>query len=138
MARVIMIAEDGLVYRLLQDPKPIGRCYKCDYYTKCTDTKCEPCRIDGGKKVNYLKRIPQKGTLNVDDVTFTKTRVKYKGQLADKCIVKSLIHDSEYMLGQNLWPLFSDVYWYDMRYSDLKEQLERNIALLRGLIAISP
>ena len=133
-----MIAEDGQIYRLLEDPKPIGRCYKCSYYTKCTDTKNEPCRLDGGKKVNYLKRIPLKGTLNVDDVTFTKTRVKFKGQLADKCIVKSLIHDSEFMLGQNVWPLFSDIYWYDMRYADLKEHLERNIALLKGLMAISP
>lgn len=137
MGFVIMIAEDGVMYRLLRDPKPIGRCYKCDYYTKCTKSQEEPCRLDGGKKVNYLKRIPLKSTLNLEDITFTKTRVKYKGQMADKCLVKSLLHDTEFMLGCNVWPLISDIYWYDMRYANLKESLEKNVTLLKGLIAIS-
>lgn len=137
MGRVIMIAEDGVMYRLLTHPKPIARCYKCDYYTKCTKPQEEPCRLDGGKRVNYLKRIPVDCSLNIENITFTKTRVKYKGQMADKCQVKSLLHETEFMLGRNVWPLYSDIYWYDMRYADLKEPLEKNVTLLKGLIAIS-
>ena len=134
-----MVLENGVPYRVIDDNKPMAKCYKCDLYSRCEKKSDAPCMEIKG--LGYLKQIPLKDKNvcfgDIEDVTFTKARVKYKGIIADKCMIKSLIRDTEKLLGNTTWPLVSDIYWYDMRYSELKEQLERNIALLRGLIAIS-
>ena len=139
MARLIMVFEDGIPYRVIDDNKPMAKCYKCARYPICDKKSDAPCMEIKG--LGYLKIIPvmdkESKWFNVKDITFTKTRVKYKGRLSDKCEVKSLIHETEYMLGNIVWPLVTDIYWYDMRYSELKEHLERNVSLLNGLMAMS-
>lgn len=134
-----MVLEDGVPYRVIDDNKPMSKCYKCALYSKCDKKSDAPCMEIRG--LGYLRKLPVTDEswqqIDVKDITFTKMRVKYKGRQSDKCEVKWLIHGTEYMLGNNVWPLVTDIYWYDMRYSELKEHLERNVSLLNGLIAMS-
>lgn len=139
MARIIMVLEDGVPYRVIDDNKPMAKCYKCARYAICEKKSDAPCMEIKG--LGYLKRIPVVDGVSkwfdVKDITFTKKRVKFRGKQSDKCEVKWLIHESEFMLGNTVWPLVTDIYWFDMRYSELKEHLERNVSLLNGLMAMS-
>ena len=130
-----LIYENGTTYRTISTLSPRAKCYKCDFYARCMkDGKNQPCMIF--KDNVYLKELPVEDSTTTDwnEFDFSKAYVKYKGKRIDKCSVKNYIHDSEYQLGNVVWPLVSDIYWYDMPYIELKNKLKENVYLLRALI----
>ena len=130
-----LIYENGTAYRVMTSNSPLAKCYKCDIYEMCPKyTINKPCRpfVDNV----YLKELPVEDSTAPDwnEFDFSKAYVKYKGKRIDKCSVKNYIHQSAYQLGNDAWPLLSDIYWYDMPYIELKNKLKENVYLLRALI----
>lgn len=129
-----LIYLNGVVYRIIPSSAPRAKCYKCDLYEFCpkyVNKACQPF----GENV-YFKEVPVEYSTAPDwnDFDFSKKFVKYKGKRIDKCEVKTHIHTAAYQLGNIVWPLTSDIYWYDMRYEELKKDLENKVYLLRALI----
>ena len=73
-----------------------------------------------------------------EDVDFSHPKVRYKGVVMDKIGLKSLIHDTEFMLRNDAWPLSTDIYWNDLRYDELVKRLKENIYTIDILIKYNP
>lgn len=69
--------------------------------------------------------------INIADIDFSKPRVRYKGEVQDKCSLSGLIHDTAFMLGNTSWPLWSDIYWDTARYDELRDRLIKNVNALK-------
>lgn len=52
-------------------------------------------------------------------IDMTRPRVRYNGEVLDKCSLSDLIHDVAFMAGNKAWPLWSDIYWYSATYKEL-------------------
>lgn len=61
--------------------------------------------------------------INIQDIDFSKPRVRYQGEVQDKCDLSFLINEVALMAGNGDWPLHSDIYWHSSKYSELKETL---------------
>lgn len=126
---------NGVTYRVIPSNLPHARCYKCDLYEVCpkkeVNKACQPFRENV-----YFKEVPVESTIRPDwnDFDFSTKYVKYKGKRIDKCELKTHIHTAAFQLGNTIWPLVTDIYWYDMRYAELKKDLENKVYLLRALI----
>lgn len=70
--------------------------------------------------------------VSIEDLDFSKPRVRYKGEVQDKCALSGLIHDTAFMCGNTSWPLWSDIYWDSARYDELKERLIENVNKLKA------
>lgn len=132
---MFLIYLNGVSYRIMPSVLPRARCYKCDLYEACPkkseNKPCQPFRSDV-----YFKEVPIDDSTapDWDDFDFSHKFVKYKGKRIDKCEVKTHIHTAAYQLGNIVWPLMTDIYWYDMGYAELKVDLENKVYLLRALI----
>ena len=123
------IEKDGHMYLAVEFEKPMAKCYKCALYATCGHIGTEACDAFSGNC--YFIEVPRKDSwVNIEDIEFTKTRVKYLNVTQDKCGVKSLIHNTEYALGNTIWPIYSDIYWFDMSYKELREKLLKNVQTL--------
>lgn len=126
---------NGVTYRVIPSNLPHARCYKCDLYEVCpkkeVNKACQPFRENV-----YFKEVPVESTIGPDwnDFDFSTKYVKYKGKRIDKCEINTHIHTAAFQLGNTIWPLVTDIYWYDMRYAELKKDLENKVYLLRALI----
>lgn len=131
-----LIYQNGVTYRVIPSNLPLARCYKCDLYEVCpkkdVNKACQPFKSNV-----YFKEVPVKDSTAPDwnDFDFSKKFVKYKCKRLDKSELKSYIHTAAFQLGYTVWPLMTDIYWYDMRYEELKKNLENKVYLLRALIA---
>ena len=120
---------DGHMYLVVEYEKPKAKCYKCALYNTCGHVGTEACDAFSGNC--YFVEVPRKiRDVNIEEIDFTKSRVKYKGITQDKCGVKGLIHDTELALGNNVWPIYTDIYWFDTPYWQLREKLLRNVQTL--------
>ena len=120
---------DGHMYLAVGYEKAKAKCYKCALYCNCKCGTIAPCDNFPGNC--YFIEVPRKDSwVNIEDIEFTKTRVKYLNVTQDKCGVKSLIHNTEYALGNTVWPIYSDIYWFDMPYKELRERLLKNVQTL--------
>ena len=121
--------KDGHMYLAVEYGKPKAKCYKCALFQKCACGTIAPCDTFSGSC--YFIEVPRESVgVDFDAIEFTKTRVKYKGTTLDKCGVKNLVHDTEYALGNTVWPIYSDIYWFDMPYKELRERLLKNVQTL--------
>lgn len=130
-----IIYEIGITYRVISTNKPLAKCYKCDLYGFCPkEAVNKPCAPF--KHNVYFKEIPVEDSTAPDwnDFDFSTKFVKYKGKRINKLSIKNYIHQSAFQLGNIAWPLFTDIYWYDMGYAELKKDLENKVYLLRALI----
>lgn len=64
------------------------------------------------------------GDINEGDIDLSGKRVRYKGEVQDKCGLSNVIHKVASKHGNGNWPLWSDIYWYSATYSELREYLE--------------
>lgn len=130
------IEHEGHFYLAVDDLVSFGgrcaACYNCALYKECPkDKRLAFCEEFQGN-VHFIE-VPRKNEhydVNIDDISFTKTRVKYKGITVDKCTLKTLIHDTEFLLGNCIWPIYSDIYWFDTPYKDLMKKLFHNVQAL--------
>lgn len=127
---------NGEFYRVIEDTirTSMGRCYKCDLYKQCTKDSIGDCK--DLKCLCHFIKIPRKNSLydvRAEDFDFSKSKVRYKGQVKDKCTLASLIHCVEYQIGQTVWPLVTDIYWFDYDYNYLKTKLEQCVKTLRAI-----
>lgn len=139
MERFIMITEEGAFLARYRTTKLVGgKCYACAYYKFCNKDHWNACSELSG---SYNFTTPILGTdmrVNPADVDFSGKRVKYKGEVMDKCGLSRLIHDTEFMLRNDGWPLSTDIYWDNMLYDELKKRLKANIYALDILIKYNP
>lgn len=56
---------------------------------------------------------------DLEKIDMTRPRVRYNGEVLDKCSLSGLIHDVAFMAGNTSWPLWSDIYWYSATYKEL-------------------
>lgn len=130
-----LVYLNGVTYRIVPTNLKLSRCFKCDLYEDCpkwdVNKACQPF-----KENVYFREVPLKSTIapDWDDFDFSTKFVKYKGKRIDKSELKTHINTASYQLGNTIWPLTSDIYWYDMRYAELKKELENKVYLLRALI----
>lgn len=127
---------NGEFYRVVEDTIRTGggRCYKCDLYKYCTSNTVGEC--EEVKALCHFIKIPRKNSLydvNAEDFDFSKAKVRYKGEVKDKCALSTLIHCVEYQIGQTVWPLATDIYWFDYDYKYLKTKLEESVKMLRAI-----
>lgn len=130
------VEYQGHFYLVVDDNVNIGgrrmACYNCALYKECTKDR-EFAFCDEFREPVHFIEVPRKNKcydVNIDDISFTKTRVRYKGKTIDKCEVKTLIHNTEFLLGNYVWPIYSDIYWFDIPYEDLKKKLFHNVQAL--------
>lgn len=131
-----LIYQHGVTYRVIPSNLPLAKCYKCDLYEICPKkAENKPCQPF--KSNVYFVEVPRdfSSAPDWDDFDFSKKFVKYKDKRIDKCEIKTHIHSAAFQLGNTVWPLITDIYWYDMRYEELKKDLENKVYLLRALIA---
>jgi len=69
--------------------------------------------------------------VDISEIGFSKPRVRYKGRVQDKCDLSFLIHETAFMCGNTIWPLWSDIYWDTARYDELRERLQENVNKLK-------
>lgn len=130
-----LIYQSGRSYRAICANRPLAKCYRCDLYEACPKkTEDRPCLPF--KENVYFKEVPVECSYAPDwnDFDFSTKFVKYKGKRIDKCEVKTHIRTAAHQLGNTIWPLLTDIYWYDMKYEELKKDLENKVYLLRALI----
>lgn len=139
MERFIMITEEGAFLARYRTTKQVtGKCYSCAYYKFCKKDHWNACSELSG---SYNFVTPILGTdmhINPADVDFSGKRVKYQGKVMDKQGLSRLIHDTEFMLRNDAWPLTTDIYYQDMYYDMLVERLKANIYTLDILIKYNP
>lgn len=63
--------------------------------------------------------------IQLDLIDMTRPRVRYNGEVQDKCQLAGLIHDVALMAGNSIWPLYSDIYWDSATYVYLKAELNK-------------
>lgn len=56
---------------------------------------------------------------DLEKIDMTRPRVRYNGEVLDKCSLSGLIHDVAFMAGNTYWPIWSDIYWYSATYKEL-------------------
>lgn len=140
MERFIMITEEGAFLARYRTTKQVaGKCYSCAYYKFCKKGHFGAC-IDLSPSYNFVKPNLDSESMHVNpaDVDFSGKRVKYQGKVMDKCGLSKLIHDTEFMLRHDGWPLTTDIYWDTMLYDELKKRLKANIHTLDILIKYNP
>ena len=134
-----MITEEGAFLARYRTTKQVaGKCYACAYYKFCEKGHWSACSELSG---SYNFVTPILGTdmhVNPANVDFSGKRVKYQGKVMDKCGLSKLIHDTEFMLRNDEWPLTTDIYYQDMYYDMLVERLKANIYTLDILIKYNP
>lgn len=138
--RFIMITEEGaFLARYLTTKQVAGKCYACAYYKSCNKDHAGACSNLSGCYY-FVTPILNSENMRVNpaDVDFSGKRVKYQGKVMDKCGLSRLIHDTEYMLRNDGWPLTTDIYWDTMLYDELKRRLKANIYTLDILIKYNP
>lgn len=140
MERFIMITEEGAFLARYRTMKQVaGMCYSCAYYKFCKKGQRLACGKMTGN-YNFVKPYlnSESQRVNPADVDFSGKRVKYQGKVMDKYGLSLLIHDTEYMLHNEAWPLSTDLFYDDMHYDMLKEHLKANIYTLDILIKYNP
>ena len=126
----LIVEIDGELYLTIKHNDDVGRCYHCALYKNCQLMICSSM-----KNVRFWK-IPKESRVDLDAIVFYKRKVKYKGQFIDKCGAATLIHDCEAMLGNQIWPLHSDIYWFDTTFEELRTKLLHDVTLLRSLFEL--
>lgn len=63
--------------------------------------------------------------IEIESIDMSKPRVRYKGQVQDKCALSGLIHDVALMAGNSVYPMWSDIYWDSARYDELRDYLTK-------------
>ena len=116
-----------------------GKCYKCAFYKHCTDDQWAACTEMAGSTY-FVKPKLDSDTMCIDlaDVDISQPKVRYKGEGVDKFGLHSLIHDTDYMLGNEAWPTAIDIYWDNYTYESLKKRLISNVRTLEILIKYNP
>lgn len=140
MERFVMITQEGaFLAKYLTNKQKKGKCYSCAYYKFCSKKKWAACDELSGS-YHFVRPRLNSPTMQVkpDDVDFSHPKVRYKGVVQDKLGLRTLIHDTEFMLGNDDWPLTTDIYWDCMLYADLRKLLMENIRTLEILIKYNP
>lgn len=140
MERFVMITQEGaFLAKYLTTKQTAGKCYRCAFYKYCTKERWNACNELSGS-YHFVKPILDSPTMQVrpEDVDFSHPKVRYKGVVMDKIGLKSLIHDTEFMLRNDAWPLSTDIYWNDLRYDELVKRLKENIYTIDILIKYNP
>lgn len=140
MEKFIMITENGaFLARYLTTKQVGGKCYRCAYYKYCTRDHWNACSELSGTYL-FVKPFTDStiACVHPSDFDFSKAKVRYKGEVVDKFGLKSLIHDTEFMLRNDAWPLPTDIYWENYTYDELKNILKANVQTLDILLKFSP
>lgn len=140
MSRFVMITQEGaFLAKHLTNKQQKGKCYSCAFYKFCSKKAWAVCDKLSGS-YHFVKPRLNSPTMQVnpDDVDFSHPKVRYHGVVMDKLGLRSLIHDTEFMLGNDAWPLTTDIYWNDILYEDLRQLLMENVRTLNILIKYNP
>lgn len=140
MERFVMITQDGaFLAKFLPGNQQKGKCYSCAYYKFCPKKQWAACdELSGSYHFIRPRLISPTMMVNPDDVDFSHPKVRYMGVVQDKLGLRTLIHDTEFMLGNDAWPLTTDIYWDSILYEELKKQLQENVRILDILIKYNP
>ena len=63
--------------------------------------------------------------VRIEEIDFSKPRVRYQGKVQDKCDLSFLIHEVALSAGNSVWPLYSDIYWDTALYKELVDDLKK-------------
>lgn len=140
MERFIMITSEGaFLAKSASIKERSGKCYKCAFYKHCKDDQWNACNELAGATY-FVKPKLNSDTMCIDlaDIDISKPKVRYKGIVVDKFGLHSLIHDTDYMLGNEAWPTAIDIYWDNYTYESLKKRLISNVRTLEILIKYNP
>lgn len=140
MERLIMITSEGaFLSKSATIKEQFGKCYKCAFYKHCTDNQWRACNEMAGSTYFVKPRLNLESiNVNPADLDFSNPKVRYKGEVVDKYGLHSLIHDTDFMLGNEAWPTAIDIYWDNYTYESLKKRLISNVRTLEILIKYNP
>lgn len=136
---MILKYYNGKFYRLKHvflSKHIVGRCYKCALYEHCD--KGMPKLCGDMKDTAYFVQVPRssnKEIENINDFDFSKPKARYRGEVLDKCSMSHWIHVTDFMLGNDDWPTYYDIYWDSAKYDEMKNELKDNVELLRRISA---
>ena len=128
---------NGHFYRLkdvFTSKHVVGRCYKCALYEHCD--KGMPKLCGSIKSTGYYIKVPRSYGNEIEDLNgfdFSKPKVRYRGKVQDKCSLSHWIHVTDFMLGNDSWPTYYDIYWDSAKYDEMRNELKENVDLLRRI-----
>lgn len=74
---------------------------------------------------NQYRPRPYKLYYRLCTLNLSKKRVHCNNMVLDKCTLAGLIHEVAIQAGCHMWPIYTDIYWSSVSYSELVSELKK-------------